>query len=518
MPVDYYDSEDSEFSETDISVHGGSVHGGRRSGSSFHRRSSHHRRPERREYKEFKETVLSPVLSSRHIRSASTGGRRPHRHSPEAQVPAVMIVNEQATRSSNANSNKPRRVQNKTKIYENESDEALAGHSGRHRAGTTVSVSREHSRSPFHRDYELMMNQRMLDRNDVRQDLDIWKQQQEIERLERELERHREKVEAPREVLRDVRETRRLREEEEWYEDEISERLHRLERYEKQSREEEEAKKAEHRWRLKKFEEAEKEAAEKEELKAKMKQQRLAEIAKQQADDAERDRIKKEIQEEEMRQAREAEEARAKEAAMKAAAVEEWKREQERIAKAQKEEAERRDKEFRDRLRVEFGYNEEEIEAILNKKKKDEADKAAKEKQEAEDKEKAEKEKEKAEKEKKEKEEEEEKKKKEELKIIEERKTTWIKVHRKHLLPETLLAYGLPWEWDERDSNYIIIKRWIDDDFQETLFAHTRRLRDNKVIAQTSHSTTELRINDRGKDRMYLVRKKSPGRKFRIFA
>jgi hypothetical protein len=33
------------------------------------------------------------------------------------------------------------------------------------------------------------------------------------------------------------------------------------------------------------------------------------------------------------------------------------------------------------------------------------------------------------------------------------------------------------------------------------------------VLTQTSSSTTELRVNDRNKDKMFLVRKKSPSRK-----
>lgn len=53
---------------------------------------------------------------------------------------------------------------------------------------------------------------------------------------------------------------------------------------------------------------------------------------------------------------------------------------------------------------------------------------------------------------------------------------TYIKVHRKHLSPITLDEYGLPWEFDDRDSRYLIIKRWIDEDFQNILFEHTRRL------------------------------------------
>ena len=70
----------------------------------------------------------------------------------------------------------------------------------------------------------------------------------------------------------------------------------------------------------------------------------------------------------------------------------------------------------------------------------------------------------------------------------------------------------------QSDTNYIIIKRWITEDFQEELFAHTRRLRERKMIAQTSSSMTELRVNDRNKDKMFLVRKKSPSRRLRIFA
>lgn len=55
---------------------------------------------------------------------------------------------------------------------------------------------------------------------------------------------------------------------------------------------------------------------------------------------------------------------------------------------------------------------------------------------------------------------------------------------------------------------------WISEDFQEELFAHTRRLREGKLVTETSSSTTELKVNDRRKDRMYLVRKKSPNRRW----
>lgn len=55
---------------------------------------------------------------------------------------------------------------------------------------------------------------------------------------------------------------------------------------------------------------------------------------------------------------------------------------------------------------------------------------------------------------------------------------------------------------------------WISEDFQEELFAHTRRLREGKLVTETSSSTTELKVNDRRKDRLYLVRKKSPNRRW----
>ncbi|KAJ6004492.1 hypothetical protein N7522_006137 [Penicillium canescens] len=519
---DDYTSEDSEFSETDVSLRrpGGRTHIRQRSTSRHH-----HARPEVK-------TFLAPAQPIRLHRSASTGGRRRERDQP--QTPTVMIFNDQAQRSENKPSS--RRVQHRVSEHNGNHfhDEDIVqvppappapavpaiqvpGRSHRSRERRYSSVSRDASPYHFHRDQELAANQHMLERNDIRQDLDIWKHQQEIERLERELARTHEKAkkvaaQPPAQV--DPRESWRLHDEEEAYEAELRDRLRKLERYERKYRHEESQREAEERLKLKKFEEAQRAAAEEEEVKHKLKEERLKEIARLQEEKEERSRLVREeklkeiarlqeekeerdelvrqIKEEEARKAREDAERRAKEMAMKAAAVEEWKLEQERIKQRQKEEAERKDKEFRDRLRIEFGYTEEEIEAILKKKNKEEK----KEKKE----------------EKKEKKEEKEEK----------EKTTWIKVHRKHLLPETLIAYSLPWDWDEHDTEYIIIKKWITEDLQEELFAHTQRIRHQKehqrVIAQTSHSMTELRVNDRNKDKMYLVRKKSPKGRLRIFA
>lgn len=404
MPADIFvESDDSEFSEADWSVHG-------------HRRASGRRRSHSRPRRtEVRETLTVPMPSTRVHRSASTGGRR---HRDRSPVPAVVILNEQAQRTDNSNSNKPRRVQQK--VIDHDFDEEVI----RSRRRAVSGVSRDPS--PFHheRDAELALNQKLLEKSDLRQDLEIWKQQQEIERLERELEKHRERPEP-----RDSRESRLLREEEEWYEDEISDRLRRLERYDRKNRAEEERHNVEKNlrlkrleeqereaaekkaWRLKRLEEAEKEAAEREEMKQKLREEKLKEIVKQKEEEEERQRLRKEFVEEERRRATEAEEKKKKEQAMKNAAIEEWKLEQERIKLKQKEEAIKKDKEFRERLRLEFGYTEDEIEEILNKKKK------------------AEKEKEKKEKEKKEKKDE----------LIEE-KSTWIKVCPR----ENLIRLGLP--------------------------------------------------------------------------
>ncbi len=59
----------------------------------------------------------------------------------------------------------------------------------------------------------------------------------------------------------------------------------------------------------------------------------------------------------------------------------------------------------------------------------------------------------------------------------------------------------------QRDSNYIIIKRWIPEHDQTILFEHTRKHRERKQLTDT---TLELK---KERDNLLLVRKKSPGRK-----
>ncbi|KAL8953059.1 MAG: hypothetical protein Q9222_001052 [Ikaeria aurantiellina] len=94
----------------------------------------------------------------------------------------------------------------------------------------------------------------------------------------------------------------------------------------------------------------------------------------------------------------------------------------------------------------------------------------------------------------------------EQMNVVNLNRPTYIKVHRKHLSPETLDAYDLPWEWDDRDSNFVVIKRWINENDQDKLFEHTRRLREQRLLTNTA---VELK-KEHGK--LKLVREKSPGR------
>ncbi|GKZ18434.1 hypothetical protein AbraIFM66951_003175 [Aspergillus brasiliensis] len=515
---------DSEFSESDYSMIETTP---RRKVTTRRRSISRHRwSPEH-----ISNTYLSPVIHD-HLpqRSASTGARRrPDRERERNNQPVAVIVdvhnkydakadaktdaksdakNDARTKSSTKNRKQEHKQQNYIDPYESEDETRLRDH---RRARTRPSsVSREASPLPHGRDFELMLDTRFLERNDARQDLELLRHQQEIARLERELARHRETSQHRQQQLQPQppppppapehehrphhhhHELRLLREED-LYEDEISERLRRLERFEKKQRMEEEQREAEHRYQLLKFEEAQRQAAEQEELKQKLRQRKLEELQRKIDEDEERERIKKELRDEEARRILAEQDRARKEAAMKQAAIDEWKLNEERRMIAEREERKRRDAEFKERLRLEFGYDEEQLEKIIKKEKEPE-----KEKEKEKPKEKPEKTKE-------------PEKEKEKEKEPEPQRTTWIKVHHKHLLPETLIAYRLPWDWDELDSNYIIIKQWISEDFQEELFAHSRRLREGKLVTQTSSTLTELKVNDRKKDKMYLVRKKTPG-------
>ncbi|OJZ91026.1 hypothetical protein ASPFODRAFT_203495 [Aspergillus luchuensis CBS 106.47] len=186
---------------------------------------------------------------------------------------------------------------------------------------------------------------------------------------------------------------------------------------------------SERRRRLERLEAAESKSSENEE----MKRPRL-EVAEEYQRAIEEEALRAQFEE---KFRKEEEERIAKERKMRQAAIEEWK-----LAEIKRRENELN--EFKEHLRDEFGYTEEETEKIVRKR----AETSKKDKGRDEDE--------------------------------QQRRDTWIKVHRKYLLPDTLMAYHLPWDWDENDGNYIIIKQWIAEDMQEELFAHTRRIREGR--------------------------------------
>jgi len=65
--------------------------------------------------------------------------------------------------------------------------------------------------------------------------------------------------------------------------------------------------------------------------------------------------------------------------------------------------------------------------------------------------------------------------------ILPTRQPTYPKTHKNYLDVETLEYYGLPWEWDRQDPNYIVILRELDSRELELLFEHTHRLRQRKT-------------------------------------
>ncbi|MCJ1468738.1 hypothetical protein MMC07_007368 [Pseudocyphellaria aurata] len=197
---------------------------------------------------------------------------------------------------------------------------------------------------------------------------------------------------------------------------------------------------------------------------------RLHDLEEKEREEEQRKRFE---EEEALRRLKEVEKKK-KEEEMKKAAIEEYNaKELEKAVKARKEKEEN-EKEFRERVKATFGkagYSDESIERILENKGKEGH--------------------------------------KEPKKIMDLSRPTYIKVHRKHLSPDTLDAYELPWDIDERDGNYIIIKRWIPEHEQDILFEHTRKLRESRPLrlTDTPHHVKKEH------DTLYLVRKKSPGRR-----
>jgi len=82
---------------------------------------------------------------------------------------------------------------------------------------------------------------------------------------------------------------------------------------------------------------------------------------------------------------------------------------------------------------------------------------------------------------------------------------TYIKVHRSHVDVETLRYFNLPWEYDSTDTDYIIILEELESHDTELLFEHTRKLR---------RGGSQLLIEDRGRHNNHtdyaFVRRRKP--------
>lgn len=398
--VDGESESESEFSETDVSF---TRPGGR---TSVKRRSFSRVRRDSPSSNAF----LTPaIIAPPPRRSASTGGGRRRR----GDDPIVVVdVHNDVHAKQDSRDHRRNNIDQRLAAREDDIEEIDIIRSHRRpRIVADVPVSRTPSPRQQQRDWEILMDQRILAKNDVRQDMELAKQQQEIERLERQLAKSREK-------RRDDRHgsvSRRHLAEEEVWEDELAERLRKLDTLEQSKRSEEEQKLADYRSKVKRLEEIEREqriaeerkmadyrakvkrleeaehkaaeqeearrlakikrledmerkAAEEEEAKRIAQEKHLKEIEKREKIKSERDRIIKEIKDEEARKAFEEVERRKEIAELKQKAIREWQLAEEEKKLKEIEAKQAKDKEFKERLKHEFGYSEEEIEKMLKKK------------------------------------------------------------------------------------------------------------------------------------------------------
>lgn len=184
--------------------------------------------------------------------------------------------------------------------------------------------------------------------------------------------------------------------------------------------------------RLKKLEILEQKEREEEQRRI-YKQEQIVKAAKEAEEKRKEEEMKKraveeynqKYKQEQALKAEKAAEEKKKEEELKKRAVEEYNHKQAEKAAKEKKDKEEADKAFRERVKTTFaaaGYSAESIERILAKEGKGE--------------------------------------KEGQKKIMDLTRPTYIKVHRKHLSPDTLDAYSLPWEWDEVSDLTPISEAW----------------------------------------------------------
>ena len=69
---------------------------------------------------------------------------------------------------------------------------------------------------------------------------------------------------------------------------------------------------------------------------------------------------------------------------------------------------------------------------------------------------------------------------------------TYLKIHYHYVDTGTLIAYGLPWEFDKEDDSHVVIKKWISERDRGILFDHTQRLRAARRAARADTTTPDL--------------------------
>jgi Holliday junction resolvasome RuvABC DNA-binding subunit len=439
MVDDFSSSEDSDYTETDVSIRGG----GRRT-HVRHRSASRHRHEPRAQF-------LAPVQQTRVHRSASTGGSR--RREPDWVQPNITIFNEQGLRSNNrpmqqsdnhptqqtrqqGSERRESRRRGRAHLIEDDDDIIHVVTPPRHGRGAS------HEGSPFHRDTDLIVGQHVLQHSDFQQSIELNKHEMEIERLERELNKIKKKAAAGPRLDRDLVHVR----EDATYEEHLAEKLRRLQHLEhehnmeeeqrkaearqreRQYIAEEEDRKAEARYKMKQMAAAERAAAEAEEIKRRLEDERLKASARRRSEQDERERLAREenwkriaqekeeederkklieaIKAEDAKKEMKKREEREKERAAEEAAIEKWKLKQREEAERKKEEEEKakaigeaaiarhkleeerkKQKEaeeaaaekvaFRKTL-VALGYSEKEIEEIMIQKQKESEEKVRK--------------------------------------------------------------------------------------------------------------------------------------------
>ncbi|KAH7369134.1 hypothetical protein B0T11DRAFT_70921 [Plectosphaerella cucumerina] len=182
-----------------------------------------------------------------------------------------------------------------------------------------------------------------------------------------------------------------------------------------------------------------------------MAKRELDEIKAREEREKEEARIRKEMElrrlEEERRQ-KEEKERRDKEAA---AAVERYKQEEAERKIKEKKEKELAEKEFQRRLQeqlIHSGLDEKAIEAIIKKEKVPEPPKPKPQHQQP-------------------------------VPNQEIARPTYTRMSRKHLSIETLRTYHIDFDFDQ-DPEFILIKRWVPEAEQNTLWWHTREIRERR--------------------------------------